>query len=290
MPKPYCYLDTHINSLSITQSLVHLRQQQPFTPHMHTVLLALRLAQPHLKSADLSTIHAFLEQIESEQIVSLVTQIKQQLTRMQVLKLQHEQDAVYVAYLKDQTQQLDVCIQTLWGDSMLLTLQLNSQLPQPTWQLKQSEAHLIATQEILTTLDPAQSPEHKVLAQSVEDAVDLWVTAKDPNDEHFWDYFPAISLVSVSLAIYELFKRYQQQEISWQEFKWMAAKVSGLKVSKIAAIGLMLGLPVIGQVTGAYLVTRLLLNAKATWFDQDSALYRDIQQKLKRQRQSKSSE
>ncbi len=290
MPKPYCYLDTHINSLSITQSLVHLRQQQPFTPHMHTVLLALRLAQPHLKSADLSTIYAFLEQIESEQIVSLVTQIKQQLTRMQVLKLQHEQDAVYVAYLKDQTQQLDVCIQTLWGDSMLLTLQLNSQLPQPTWQLKQSEAHLIATQEILTTLDPAQSPEHKVLAQSVEDAVDLWVTAKDPNDEHFWDYFPAISLVSVSLAIYELFKRYQQQEISWQEFKWMAAKVSGLKVSKIAAIGLMLGLPVIGQVTGAYLVTRLLLNAKATWFDQDSALYRDIQQKLKRQRQSKSSE
>lgn len=290
MPKPYCYLDTHINSLSITQSLVHLRQQQPFTPHMHTVLLALRLAQPHLKSADLSTIYAFLEQIESEQIVSLVTQIKQQLTRMQVLKLQHEQDAVYVAYLKDQTQQLDVCIQTLWGHSMLLTLQLNSQLPQPTWQLKQSEAHLIATQEILTTLDPAQSPEHKVLAQSVEDAVDLWVTAKDPNDEHFWDYFPAISLVSVSLAIYELFKRYQQQEISWQEFKWMAAKVSGLKVSKIAAIGLMLGLPVIGQVTGAYLVTRLLLNAKATWFDQDSALYRDIQQKLKRQRQSKSSE
>lgn len=290
MPKPYCYLDTHINSLSITQSLVHLRQQQPFTPHMHTVLLALRLAQPHLKSADLSIIHAFLEQIESEQIVSLVTQIKQQLTRMQVLKLQYEQDAVYVAYLKDQTQQLDVCIQTLWGDSMLLTLQLNSQLPQPTWQLKQSEAHLIATQEILTTLDPAQSPEHKVLAQSVEDAVDLWVTAKDPNDEHFWDYFPAISLVSVSLAIYELFKRYQQQEISWQEFKWMAAKVSGLKVSKIAAIGLMLGLPVIGQVTGAYLVTRLLLNAKATWFDQDSALYRDIQQKLKRQRQSKSSE
>lgn len=290
MPKPYCYLDTYINSLSITQSLVHLRQQQPFTPHMHTVLLALRLAQPHLKSADLSTIYAFLEQIESEQIVSLVTQIKQQLTRMQVLKLQHEQDAVYVAYLKDQTQQLDVCIQTLWGDSMLLTLQLNSQLPQPTWQLKQSEAHLIATQEILTTLDPAQSPEHKVLAQSVEDAVDLWVTAKDPNDEHFWDYFPAISLVSVSLAIYELFKRYQQQEISWQEFKWMAAKVSGLKVSKIAAIGLMLGLPVIGQVTGAYLVTRLLLNAKATWFDQDSALYRDIQQKLKRQRQSKSSE
>lgn len=224
MPKPYCYLDTHINSLSITQSLVHLRQQQPFTPHMHTVLLALRLAQPHLKSADLSTIYAFLEQIESEQIVSLVTQIKQQLTRMQVLKLQHEQDAVYVAYLKDQTQQLDVCIQTLWGDSMLLTLQLNSQLPQPTWQLKQSEAHLIATQEILTTLDPAQSPEHKVLAQSVEDAVDLWVTAKDPNDEHFWDYFPAISLVSVSLAIYELFKRYQQQEISWQEFKWMVAK------------------------------------------------------------------
>ena len=277
MPKPYCYLDTQINSLSITQSLVSLRQQQPFNPHMHSVLLALRLAQPHLKSADLSIIHAFLEQIDSEQIVSLVAQIKQQLALMQILKLQHEQDEVYVGYLKDQTQQLEVCLQTLWGDSMLLTLQLNTQLPQPTWQLKAPEDHFIAAQQILTSLDAKARPEHKVLAQSVEDAVDLWVTAKDPNDEHFWDYFPAISLVTVSLAIYELFKRYQKQEISWQEFKWMAAKISGLKVSKIAAIGLMLGLPVIGQVTCAYLVARLLLNAKTTWFDQDNALYRDIQ-------------
>lgn len=282
MPKPYCYLDTQINRLSITQCLVSVLQQQRLNEKIHTVLLALRLSEPQLKSADLPEIQEFLSHIDAAQIVNVVAKIKAQLAVIHVLKLQHEQDYIFVAYLKHQTQQLEVCMQTLWGDGLLLTFEVSVHAGQSHWQLKNTEESLIAGQQILASLPDQNSSADKLLLQSVEDAVDLWVTAKDPNDEHFWDYFPAISIVSVSLAIYALFKRYQQQEISWQEFKWMAAKVSGLKVSKIAAIGLMLGLPVIGQVTGAYLVARLLLNAKATWFDQDSALYRDLQQKFKR--------
>lgn len=45
----------------------------------------------------------------------------------------------------------------------------------------------------------------KYLSQSIEDAMDLSVTAKDPNDEHFWDYFPATSLASVSIATFYFF-------------------------------------------------------------------------------------
>lgn len=58
----------------------------------------------------------------------------------------------------------------------------------------------------------------------------------------------------------------------------MVAKVSGIKVSKIAFTGLLLGLPIVGQVTGAYLVEKLLLYAKATWFEPNSPLYLKLKQ------------
>ena len=49
--------------------------------------------------------------------------------------------------------------------------------------------------------------------------------------------------------------------------KRLSARATGLKVAKIGTIGLLLSIPVVGQVTGALLVAKLLLGAKATWYD-----------------------
>ncbi|WP_249451947.1 hypothetical protein [Acinetobacter indicus] len=201
---------------------------------------------------------------------------------MEFVRLDHEDgDSLYAAYL-DQHDHTDFDVLLAdqhSGESWQLQLKaIEGTGTGKDWIAAPPEEMLLATEEIAAQLGLESSGlSTKELTQSVEDAIDVIVTAKDPNDEHFWDYFPAISVASVSLAIYELFRRYQQQEISWSEFKWMAAKVSGIKVSKIAFIGLLLGLPVVGQVTGAYLVAKLLLNAKATWFEKESALYRKLQ-------------
>lgn len=201
---------------------------------------------------------------------------------MEFVRLDHEDgDSLYAAYLnqRDHTD-FDVLLADQHsGESWQLQLKaIEGTGTGKDWIAAPPEETLLATEEIATQLSLENTAfSTKELTQSVEDAIDVIVTAKDPNDEHFWDYFPAISVASVSLAIYELFRHYQQQEISWSEFKWMAAKVSGIKVSKIAFIGLLLGLPVVGQVTGAYLVAKLLLNAKATWFEKESALYRKLQ-------------
>ena len=278
MSQAYHYLNRQLNTLEITQSLLDVVQSHSLSSQTHVVILALRFAVEEVKDYDAALIQDYLQTIDANQIVALVKNIKTQLSLLECLKLQHEQDMLYVAYPKTHSNTLEVYLHSQDLDAVCLTL---SVFGQAAWSVKNPEEHAIGGVEILHSLQDENAPNHKVMLQNVEDAIDLWVTAKDPNDEHFWEYFPAISVLSVSLAIYELFKRYQRQEMSWQQFQWMAAKVSGLKVSKIALIGVLLSLPVVGQVTGAYLVARLLLSAKATWFEKDAVFYRYLKHKFK---------
>ncbi|MDM1284617.1 hypothetical protein [Acinetobacter indicus] len=282
---PIHYLRKNFDALAITTVLAKLAwnaRTPQLTEADQAVLAALRRSHAELANAPLEDIQAYLQGFDEQQIVGLVSTVKGMLHDMEFVRLDHEDgDSLYAAYL-DQHDHTDFDVLLAdqhSGESWQLQLKaIEGTGTGKDWIAAPPEEMLLATEEIATQLGLESSGlSTKELTQSVEDAIDVIVTAKDPNDEHFWDYFPAISVASVSLAIYELFRRYQQQEISWSEFKWMAAKVSGIKVSKIAFIGLLLGLPVVGQVTGAYLVAKLLLNAKATWFEKESALYRKLQ-------------
>lgn len=284
-PSPIHYLRKNFDTLAITTVLAKLAwnaRTPQLTEADQAVLAALRRSHAELANAPLEDILAYLQGFDEQQIVGLVSTVKGMLHDMEFVRLDHEDgDSLYAAYLNqhDHTD-FDVLLADQHsGESWQLQLKaIEGTGTGKDWIAAPPEEMLLATEEIAAQLGLESSGlSPKELTQSVEDAIDVIVTAKDPNDEHFWDYFPAISVASVSLAIYELFRRYQQQEISWSEFKWMAAKVSGIKVSKIAFIGLLLGLPVVGQVTGAYLVAKLLLNAKATWFEKESALYRKLQ-------------
>ncbi|EPF73522.1 hypothetical protein [Acinetobacter indicus] len=282
---PIHYLRKNFDALAITTVLAKLAwnaRTPQLTEADQAVLAALRRSHAELANAPLEDIQAYLQGFDEQQIVGLVSTVKGMLHDMEFVRLDHEDgDSLYAAYLdqRDHTD-FDVLLADQHsGESWQLQLKvIEGTGTGKDWIAAPPEETLLTTEEIATQLGLESSGlSTKELTQSVEDAIDVIVTAKDPNDEHFWDYFPAISVASVSLAIYELFRRYQQQEISWSEFKWMAAKVSGIKVSKIAFIGLLLGLPVVGQVTGAYLVAKLLLNAKATWFEKESPLYRKLQ-------------
>ncbi|WP_168396735.1 hypothetical protein [Acinetobacter indicus] len=282
---PIHYLRKNFDALAITTVLAKLAwnaRTPQLTEADQAVLAALRRSHAELANVPLEDIQAYLQGFDEQQIVGLVSTVKGMLHDMEFVRLDHEDgDSLYAAYL-DQHDHTDFDVLLAdqhSGESWQLQLKaIEGTGTGKDWIAAPPEEMLLATEEIAAQLGLESSGlSTKELTQSVEDAIDVIVTAKDPNDEHFWDYFPAISVASVSLAIYELFRRYQQQEISWSEFKWMAAKVSGIKVSKIAFIGLLLGLPVVGQVTGAYLVAKLLLNAKATWFEKESALYRKLQ-------------
>lgn len=281
------YVQTRLDGLSITQSLVYWAfPSNSLIPSEQdqAVLAALRHSNQHLVDAPLEDIQRYLQMFDEHRIVQMVSQIKKVLHEICLILLNNEDgDSLYASYFEPQTQDVfEVLLaDTTTGESSKIQINTGTaQAPKLNDWHKNLEDHLIASEELMAQVPIDESSfNSKNLSQSVEDAMDLLVTTQDPNDEHFWDYFPAISLASVSIAIYDLFQRYQKKQITWSEFKWMAAKVSGIKVSKIAFIGLLLGLPVVGQVTGAYLVAKLLLNAKATWFEPDSPLSLRLKQK-----------
>jgi len=108
---------------------------------------------------------------------------------------------------------------------------------------------------------PTSGHSNDELTANVEDFVDRMVSAQDTDD--LWDYFSALAVTSAGMVVWELWCRYQQEEINWEEFEHLAARATGLKLAKIGVISLLLSVPVVGQVTGAALVAKLLYSAKA---------------------------
>lgn len=289
------YIDKNLAAMTITNSLLHLALMHAgdvLNTQDQIVLAALKLSDPIFENQSLDFIQDFIKGFSEKQIVALVKKIKNTIHDMSFIRLENSYgDALYAYYMKAQNQQsFDVWINEIGDlDSWKIQFQNYNNPQQKHHFSKRNAEDVLLPSYDLSQKIIAEQPnlKHKELAQSIQDAMDLWITAKDPNDQHFWDYFPAISIASVSLAIFDLFRRYQKNQITWSEFKWMSAKVSGLKVSKIAFIGLLLSLPIVGQLTGAFLVANLLLNAKSTWFDKDSPMYKKLIQLISKTEENK---
>ena len=72
---------------------------------------------------------------------------------------------------------------------------------------------------------------------------------------------PSLTIIAMSLILYRLYKRLSKNEINQKQFITMATKMTGLKAGKILTILTLLSMPVIGQVTGVYLISKIILSA-----------------------------
>ena len=72
---------------------------------------------------------------------------------------------------------------------------------------------------------------------------------------------PPLTIISSSFAVYSLFKKYKKNEIDENKFILLSCKVTGLKAVKITSLLAILSLPLIGQVTAVYLISKLMLSA-----------------------------
>ena len=70
--------------------------------------------------------------------------------------------------------------------------------------------------------------------------------------------FPTLSLISVSIIILEFYKRFQNGEINEKEFQEMVVRASGIKVSKIAILMVILSIPVINVAVSTGMIARII--------------------------------
>ena len=101
----------------------------------------------------------------------------------------------------------------------------------------------------------------KELSVSVNNFLDKLIEMDESQLTNIFETSVALTVIASSFAVYGLFKKYQKKEISKEKFIFLSAKITGLKAAKILILLSLLSLPVVGQIVGVYLISKLMLAA-----------------------------
>lgn len=205
----------------------------------------------------------WLAGMDEGQIAGVVNNTKGVLHEMEFVRLENEDgDSVY-ASLFESTNHAGTDISFIDKDSgASWAVQLKA-TENPSYVQDWVDAHpdgeILVTSELAERMNlPSSGISNEELTVRTDDVVDRLMKADEGSD--LWDFFPALSAASIGLVVWELWKRRQRGEISQQQFKWMAARVSGMKAGKIALLTAAMMVPGLNVVTGAALVVSLLFS------------------------------
>ena len=101
----------------------------------------------------------------------------------------------------------------------------------------------------------------KELSVSVNNLLDKLIEMDESQLTNILETSVPLTVIASSFAVYGLFKKYQKKEISKKKFIFLSAKITGLKAAKILILLSLLALPVVGQIVGVYLISKLMLAA-----------------------------
>lgn len=269
----YHYVRKNIDEAAIICTLAALATSGSLTDlsdQEQLVLAALRRANHSLSTYSMEDIQSYLSKLNEEQIPGLVSNIKGIVHEMEFVHLENEDgDSVYASMFEQSNHpNTDVIfVDELTGDTWETQLKATDNVSYvQDWIDTHPDGEILVTSELAEEMDiPSSGQSNEQLTASVSDFIDKMIASEE--DAGLWGYFPALSVLSVSIIVFELWRRYLRHEISLQRFRQLAALATGLKVAKIATIIFLLTIPVVGQVTGALLIANLLLGAKSTWFD-----------------------
>ncbi len=271
--RSYHYVRNHLDELSIVTVLVAIgtaTDDYVLSEQDHVVLAALKRANHALSDSSVEEVQTYLSGLSDKQIPGLVSNVKGIVHEMEFIRLENEDgDSVYASLFQNSNHpDTDVMfIDEASGESWEVQLKAtDSAAYVQEWIDAHPEGEIVVTDELALEMDlPGSGQSNEQLTSSVSDFIDKMI--EEGGDSDLWGYFPALSVLSVSCIVLELWQRYQRGDIEFEQFKRLVALATGLKVTKVAALMFLLSLPVIGQVTGAVLIANLLLSAKATWFN-----------------------
>jgi len=245
-------------------------------------------SEPHFSESELATVAAmkrahpqagdspeglgeWLAAMDDDQIEGVVSNTKGVLHDMEFVRLENEDgDGVHAA-LFEATNSPDYDIQfvdSATGEQWEVQLKATDSASYVRdWMDAHPDGEILITEELASRLDmPSSGQSNEELTARTEHVVDqLLQTA---NDDAIWDYFPALTAASIGLVAWELWQRYRGGEISFDRFKWLVAKTTGLKAGKVALLCFAMMVPGLNVVTGAAIVVQLIISgatmAKAT--------------------------
>lgn len=205
----------------------------------------------------------WLARMDEDQIAGVVNNTKGVLHEMEFVRLENEDgDSVHAALFESTSHAgTDVRFSNIeTGQSWDIQLKAtDSSTYVRGWLETHPDGEIAVTSELAERLGlPDSGFSNAGLTARTEGVVDTLLQAGERSD--LWDYFPALSGASISLVIWELWQRRQRGDIRSDQFKWMAARVAGVKTGKIALLTLAMMTPGLNVAVGAALVASLLFS------------------------------
>ena len=205
----------------------------------------------------------WLASMDDRQIVGVVSNTKGVLHEMEFVRLENEDgDSIHAATFEStnhpgyDVQFLDSQTGQQWDVQLKAT---DSADYVRDWIEAHPDGEIVITDELAASMGlPGSGQSNEALTARTEDVVDR-LLGTDAQDD-MWDYFPALSVASSALVTWELWRRYQRGDITFDRFKWMAAKATGMKAGKLALLSLAMMVPGLNVVTGAALVAKLIVS------------------------------
>jgi hypothetical protein len=265
------YLRKNFDSAAIVSALAAIgldKGDSALNEEQLAVLAALKRSSSSLENASLEQIQEYLRGLDADQVPGVISNTKGILHEMEFVRLENEDgDSVYASYF-EATNHPDTDVQLIdrsTGESWEVQLKAtdNSGYAQE-WMDTHPDGEILVTEELADKMDlPTSGLSNDTLTTNVETFVDKMIDAGE--DADIWNYFPALSVATISFAIWELWNRHTAGEIDIETFKSLSARATGIKLAKVAAFGVLLSIPVIGQITGVALVAQLLIGLRKSF-------------------------
>lgn len=203
----------------------------------------------------------WLAEMDEDQINGVVNNTKGVLHEMEFVRIENEDgDSVHAA-LFDATNHpgydvefVDSTSGSIWQTQLKAT---DDASYVDDWIEAHPDGEIQVTDELAAEMGlPSSGLSNEGLTARTEDVVDRLVDAGD--DDTIWNHLPGLAAVSVALVVWGLWQRHRSGEITLQQFKWMAAKATGMKAGKLALLSLALMTPGLNVVTAAGLLVKLI--------------------------------
>lgn len=225
------------------------------------VLQALKRSSVELESASLEELAKYLLKYDEDSINGLIYNVRGILGEIEWVSMENSDGDSVVSGLFAHTNNKDYdvwCYDTLtreyWVEQHKVT---KSEQDIKEWISEHPNDIIRVDEEMAEKLDlPSTGLNRDELENRVRNEINNLKDAAD--DDSIWDFFPFLTSISISLVVWEIYKQYKMNLIDAEKFRYLVAKVTGLKLAKIAILMTLLSIPVLNVITGASMIYRLI--------------------------------
>jgi len=254
------YANQKFDEIAILTALgkVAFDQQTIITGDDEIIMEAVRRSTPELSGANQEEISAYLRDLDPDQIDGFANNVKGIAHELLYEDFINEGDFGLKAEIFDATNHpdSDIILTDDAGESWEIQLKAtDSEAVVRDWLENHPDGDILVTKELAEKLDlDSTGISNEELTADVDEVTDKLI-----HNPTLLDHLPVLSVASIGRIIVALWQRYRKGEITREQFYSMATRASGLKAAKVAAIIVLLKIPIINVATGAYLVTQLIL-------------------------------